>query len=86
VEIEGGGVSAKLDAPPPIQIGEKFSITLDLDLINESITVLAEVVWVKRRPQFAFEAGLQFIEIGESEKNLLSRYLAKVKAALDRFL
>ncbi|MCL5055934.1 MAG: PilZ domain-containing protein, partial [Firmicutes bacterium] len=58
VRIEGGGFSEKLEAGPPVQIGEKFSITLDLDLVSESITVFSEVVWVKRLPRFAFEAGL----------------------------
>jgi hypothetical protein len=84
--IEGGGISAKLETAPPIQIGEKFSITLDLDLISDSITVFAEVIWVKRLPRFAFEAGLRFLEIGEAEKRLLALYLEKVKASLDKFL
>lgn len=86
VRIEGGGFSEKLEAGPPVQIGEKFSITLDLDLVSESITVFSEVVWVKRLPRFAFEAGLKFIEIGEPERIALARYLDKVKASLDRFL
>ncbi len=86
LKIEGGGVSERLEAGPPIQIGERFSLTLDLDLVSESITATVEVIWVKRLPRFAFEAGLRFFEIGENEKDLLSRYLDKVKASLDRFL
>ena len=87
IRVVGGGVSAKLAASPLLMKGEQFEIALDLDLIQQEITLPAEVMWVRHFDEKAeFEAGLRFIEVTEEKRRILAQYMGAVAESLRRFL
>lgn len=87
LKIEGGGVSAKLSSGPQLAKGEQFQVTIELDLINETIKLPVEVVSIAYTDERGeFEAGLRFTQIGEKELKTLEFYIQTVKESLNRFI
>lgn len=67
--------------------GEKLDITLDLDLINATVTTTSQVIWIREVARKAkYEAGLRFISLTTEAQTYLSNYINIVKVSLDKFL
>lgn len=85
--MAGGGVSAKLAAGPLLTKGERFEITIDLDLIQQEVALPVEVMWVRHFDEKAeFEAGLRFVAVTEEKGRILAQYMGSVAESLRRFL
>jgi hypothetical protein len=68
-DLSGGG--ARLLSPRPLTVGQSLAMRLVLGE-NDAIQVRARVVWVRRFSQ-VWQAGIQFVEISELERDMLIR-------------
>lgn len=68
-DLSGGG--ARLLSPRPLVVGQSLAMRLVLGE-NDAIQVRARVVWVRRFSQ-VWQAGIQFVEIGDLERDMIVR-------------
>ncbi|MFH1678894.1 MAG: PilZ domain-containing protein [Candidatus Omnitrophota bacterium] len=75
-DVSGGGV--RLPLREQLSVGTLLRVQLELEKEEKKIMFDAVVIWVKPvlgAKEYSYEAGIEFINIGPVERNMINNYV-----------
>ncbi len=77
LDISSGGIRLELHHPLPLRTIVEMSLALDNDLVN----LRGRVVYLEEIDDDCCAMGIQFIDVGANERQLLDRYVKRTRPA-----